>query len=196
MPRIVLKSFLPATYVFLFVGLVITGCISAEESPDAYAEGVAPVDLVEPLVDAANSRWFFFNSATRPFGMVNLSPDNLLGGAWGSGYRYNTDTIRVFSHIHAWQLSGIPVMPLTGPYSGDQGPEDFKSKFDHDREEVRAGYHKVELDRYNIKVELTATDRVGFHRYTFPASDEAHIVLDLSTEFRGQVGPGGGWCKS
>ncbi len=145
------------------------------------------MDLVEPLVDAANSRWFFFNSATRPFGMVNLSPDTQLGGAWGSGYRYNTDTVRVFSHVHAWQLSGVPVMPLTGEYRGALGPEDFKSKFSHETEIVKPGYHKVELERYGIMAELTATTRVGMHRYTFPASDESHVVLDLSTE----LGPSG-----
>ncbi len=79
---------------------------------------IKPVDLVAPLVDAANSRWFFFNSATRPFGMVNLSPDMVINGAWNSGYRYHQDTIRCFSHVHAWQLSAIPVLPTTGPFKG------------------------------------------------------------------------------
>ena len=55
--------------------------------------GQRPVDLVNPLVDSANSRWFFFSSATRPFGMVNLSPDMGTAGAWESGYRYNQKTI-------------------------------------------------------------------------------------------------------
>ena len=158
---------------------------SAEES--APTLDLTPVDLVEPLVDAANSRWFFFNSATRPFGMVNLSPDNQLGGAWGSGYRYNTDTVRVFSHIHAWQLSGVPVMPLTGAYEGALGPEDFKSRFSHETEIVEPGYHRLMLERYGIGVELTATTRVGMHRYTFPASEQSHVVIDLSTE----LGPSG-----
>ena len=58
--------------------------------------GQRPVDLVNPLVDAANSRWFFFSSATRPFGMVNLSPDMGTAGAWESGYRYNQKTINFF----------------------------------------------------------------------------------------------------
>ena len=72
-----------------------------------------PIDLVNPFVDTANSRWFFFSSACRPFGMVNLSPDTELNGAWGSGYRYNTEEIKGFSHIHAWQLAGVSVMPVT-----------------------------------------------------------------------------------
>ncbi|HQS56487.1 MAG TPA: glycoside hydrolase family 92 protein, partial [Sediminibacterium sp.] len=65
-------------------------------------------DLVEPMVDAANSRFFYFSSASRPFGMVNLSPDMVLKGTWNTGYRYNQDTIKCISHIHCWELSGIP----------------------------------------------------------------------------------------
>ena len=70
-------------------------------------------DKVYPLLDTENSRWFFFSSASRPFGMVNLSPDTEIDGAWGSGYRHKVDTIKSFSHIHAWQISGLSVMPVT-----------------------------------------------------------------------------------
>ncbi|MEL6255392.1 MAG: GH92 family glycosyl hydrolase [Bacteroidota bacterium] len=144
-------------------------------------EELDPVDLVEPLVDAANSRWFFFNSATRPFGMVNLSPDMVINGAWNSGYRYNQDTIRSFSHIHAWQLSGIPVLPTNGEFKGHLGANVYGSTYSHDKEEVKAGFHQIMLDSYGINAELTATTRVGFHRYTFPASDQSHIHIDFST---------------
>ena len=140
-----------------------------------------PVDLVRPLVDAANSRWFFFNSATRPFGMVNLSPDMKIDGAWQSGYRYNLDSIRSISHIHAWQLSGIPVLPVSGEFKGHLGPDVYRSSFSHEREEVRPGYHQFFLDDYDINVELTSTTRVGFHRYTFPGDETCHILLDLTT---------------
>ncbi len=119
-----------------------------------------PVDLVEPLVDAANSRWFFFNSATRPFGMVNLSPDMVINGAWNSGYRYNQDTIRCFSHVHAWQLSGIPVLPTTGPFKGHLGADKYGSSYSHDKETVEAGYHQIYLKDYQINAELTAATRV------------------------------------
>lgn len=140
-----------------------------------------PVDLVQPLVDAANSRWFYFNSATRPFGMVNLSPDMKIDGAWESGYRYNLDSIRSISHIHAWQLSGIPVLPVTGDFKGHLGPDVYRSKFSHANEEVRPGYHQFFLEDYGVNVELTSTTRVGFHRYTFPTDKRAHILLDLTT---------------
>jgi predicted alpha-1,2-mannosidase len=153
-----------------------------------------PVDLVNPFVDAANSRWFYFSSATRPFGMVNLSPDMGLGGAWDSGYRYNQDTIRFFSHIHAWQLSGVPVLPTTGEFKGHLGPHAYGSKYSHENESASAGYHSVVLEDYDIKAELTSTTRVGFHRYTFPKSDKSNILLDLNTEL-GPSGTDAGYVK-
>lgn len=150
--------------------------------PDQLSDAAEqPVDLVQPLVDAANSRWFFFNSATRPFGMVNLSPDMGIEGAWNSGYRYNQDTVRAFSHIHAWQLSGVPVFPTTGAFKGHLGPALYGSSYSHDNEEVKPGYHQLYLNDYQVNAELTSTTRVGFHRYTFPASIESHIQVDLST---------------
>ena len=139
------------------------------------------VDLVYPYLDAANSRWFYFSSACRPFGMVNLSPDMIIDGAWNSGYRYNEDYIKFFSHVHAWQFSGVPVMPTTGEFKGHLGPENYQSRFSHEKEEVFPGYHSVYLDDYKIRAELTSTTRVGFHRYTFPSSDESSILLDLGT---------------
>ncbi len=175
-------QYLPMKKVCLCLGLVaMLGCFHSPPAATGEEAEVWPVDLVEPLVDAANSRWFFFNSATRPFGMVNLSPDMVINGAWDSGYRYNRDTIRCFSHVHAWQLSGIPVLPTTGEFKGHLGPEVYGSHYIHEEEVVRAGYHRVRLRDYGIDAELTATTRVGFHRYTYPKSDQSHIHLDFST---------------
>ncbi|WP_259014602.1 GH92 family glycosyl hydrolase [Emticicia fluvialis] len=147
----------------------------------SFAQKIRPVDRVNPWVDAANSRWFFFNSATRPFGMVNLSPDTGVNSDWGSGYRYHSDSIKCFSHLHDWQLSGIPVMPTVGAFNGHKGNQQYGSRFSHQTEVVKAGYHKVLLDAYQITAELTSTTRVGFHRYTFPESDQSHILFDFST---------------
>ena len=140
-----------------------------------------PVDLVYPMLDAANSRWFYFSSACRPFGMINLSPDMRIEGTWGTGYQYHTDTIRCLSHVHAWQLSGIPVLPVTGECKGALGPDHYGSSYSHDNERVHPGYHQVFLNDYHINVELTSTTRVGFHRYTFPESTNSHILFDFST---------------
>ncbi|WP_372757198.1 GH92 family glycosyl hydrolase [Mariniflexile sp.] len=140
------------------------------------------VSKVYPQLDTENSRWFFFASASRPFGMVNLSPDTELKGAWGSGYRYKLDTIKGFSHIHAWQMSGVSVMPVT--ISGVNKKtvySDFYSKFSHDKEKIAPGYHYLELDRYQITSELTSTKRVGFHQYAFPKNQQAAILFNLNT---------------
>ncbi|WP_296700018.1 GH92 family glycosyl hydrolase [Algoriphagus sp.] len=142
-----------------------------------------PVDLVYPYVDSSNSRWFFFNSASRPFGMVNLSPDTDINGAWGSGYRYESDTIKGFSHIHAWQLSGLSVLPLMDLNLG--ASRDFGSPFSHDNEIVKPGYHQVFLERYSVKAELTSTLRTGFHRYYFEKEGNQQVLIRLG----GMLGP-------
>ncbi|HMQ60143.1 MAG TPA: GH92 family glycosyl hydrolase [Flavilitoribacter sp.] len=173
-------------YRFVLIGLVgcFLACNRLETTANEQTE--RPVDLVYPLLDAANSRWFFFNSATRPFGMVNLSPDTQTDGAWGSGYRYDTDTIRGFSHIHAWQMAGLSVMPVIF----EEGREetilaDHSSPFDHGKEAVEAGYHAVQLERFGIRAELTSTTRAGFHRYAFQNPGSKGLVIDLG----GRLGP-------
>jgi len=153
-----------------------------------------PVDLVYPQLDTENSRWIFFSSACRPFGMVNLSPDNKTDTDWGSGYRYEKDSIKFFSHIHGWQLSGVPVMPVTGEFKGHLGPDVYGSKYSHDKEIVKPGYHSVILENYGIKAELTSTTRVGFHRYQYPAAKESYLLLDLGT-FLGPSGTKSGYAK-
>ncbi|TDB64182.1 GH92 family glycosyl hydrolase [Arundinibacter roseus] len=165
-------------WLFAWMGCLLLSAVQPETPP---AKQETPADLVEPLVDSANSRWFFFSSASRPFGMVNLSPDMVLDGAWNSGYRYNETKIRSFSHVHAWQISGVPVFPTTGDFKGHLGPNVYGSNFSHKGEVAQAGYHKIYLDDYNIQAELTSTTRVGFHRYTFPKSDKSHILFDLAT---------------
>ncbi|MGB3152001.1 MAG: glycoside hydrolase domain-containing protein, partial [Maribacter sp.] len=135
-------------------------------------------DLVYPQLDTENSRWFFFSSASRPFGMVNLSPDTKLNGTWGSGYRHEIDTVKGFSHIHGWQLSGLSVMPVTTTKESEHKIfTDFYSKFDHVKEKVSPGYHALELERYGIEAELTSTTRVGFHKYTYPKNDKEKAIL-------------------
>ena len=136
------------------------------------------VDKVNPFVDSHRSRWFFFDSASLPFGMVSLSPDTGTAHSWGSGYLYDSLHVRCFSHIHNWQMSGVAVMPTTGPFRGHQGMDAYQSSFKHEGEIAKPGYHKVHLDDYGITAELTATTRVGFHRYTYPQSEESYILFD------------------
>lgn len=134
-----------------------------------------PVDWVKPEIDTVDPRYFYFSSACRPFGMVNLSPDTQPDKTWKSGYRYYDEKIECFSHIHGWQIAGLPVMPVTE--KGDLN--NYASKFSHDDEIIKAGYHKVVLQDHDITAELTSTTRVGFHRYTYPADSNARVILDL-----------------
>jgi len=137
-----------------------------------------PVDLVYPLLDAAHSRWFYFSSAALPFGMVSLFPDTNTNGEWDSGYRYAEDSILSFTHVHEWQLSGVAVMPVVFEQASLNAVLKNKtSAFSHAREVVKPGYHEVVLDRYHIQAALTASNRAGMHRYTFPAAGERGVIF-------------------
>ncbi len=131
-----------------------------------------------------------FPGATTPFGMVQLSPDTRIDDWDGSsGYHYSDSVIYGFSHTH---LSGtgiadycdVLVMPAVGTakndFLKDNNPADgYRSTFSHNNETAEAGYYAVKLDKGKIYAEMTTTPRVGFHRYTFPRTNEATILLDL-----------------
>ncbi len=167
----------------LIMLVFLAGCQVNE--PAGNKQRLAPADLADPLIDTHQSRFDYFASATRPFGMVALSPDTKHGNLWNAGYRYDDPFILNFSHIHNAQTAGIPVMPVTGPCQGHKGFAENKSRFSHEKETVKPGYHKVFLEDFGITAELTATCRVGMHRYTFPEAAEAHVLFDLGAA----VGP-------
>ncbi len=126
-----------------------------------------------------------------PFGMVQLSPDTRLTGWDGcSGYHYSDDVIYGFSHTH---LSGtgisdygdILLMPTVGDVyltakNGEQTDKGYASRFSHLNETAQPGYYSVKLDDDQVLAELTTTKRAGVHRYTYPRSDEANIIIDLA----------------
>ena len=123
-----------------------------------------------------------FPGATMPFGMVQLSPDTRTDNWDGSsGYHYSDDIIYGFSHTHL-SGTGIPdgcdilFMPTVGEpqffaKEGDKSVNGYASKFSHANEKAEPGYYSVKLDDDGILAEMTATKRVGFHRYTFPATN-------------------------
>ncbi len=131
-----------------------------------------------------------FPGATMPFGMVQLSPDTRTDNWDGSsGYHYSDDVIYGFSHTHL-SGTGIPdycdllLMPTVGEpqffaKEGDKSVNGYASKFSHANEKAEPGYYSVRLDDDGIFAEMTATPRVGLHRYTFSGSSEANIQLDL-----------------
>jgi putative alpha-1,2-mannosidase len=146
---------------------------------------------VDPMIGTAGTG-NTFPGASMPFGMVQLSPDTYNVGCC-SGYHYSNDRILGFSHTH---LSGtgcadfgdILIFPFTDP-TGAQGHEGTwaqGSKFSHDNEKASPGYYSVILDDYQVKAELTVTNRVGFHRYTFPDNQQAKILVDLEHDIAGE----------
>src|ERR1035441_6089509 len=120
------------------------------------AQEKLPADWVNPLIGTSQSRWFFFASACRPFGLVNLSPDTRTGDDWMHGYLYGDTKIRCFSHIHGWQLYGIAVLPVTGEIPRPWDMDACAAEFSNKDEVIKAGYHKVVLTNYGITAELTS----------------------------------------
>jgi predicted alpha-1,2-mannosidase len=144
-----------------------------------------PVDYVDPKIGTAikTKRWMLFPGATTPFGLVALSPDNLDRTGWyKGGFDPHLDNIMGFSHIHAWTMAGLLTMPTVGELKVKPGPVDnpdsgYRSRFSKDV--ASPGYYAVTLDDYNIRAGFTATTRSGFHRYTFPKTDQARVLFDL-----------------
>ena len=141
-------------------------------------------EFVDPMI-GTDFTGNTYPGAQMPFGMVQLSPDNGLPG-WDriSGYFYPDSTIAGFSHTHlsgtgAGDLYDISFMPVRRPLVVGEEPLGVYSKFSHKNEEARAGFYRVHLDDYDIDVELTATDRCGVQRYTFPEG-ECAVILNLA----------------
>lgn len=161
----------------------------------------SPYEYVDPFI-GTQEMGHTFPGACVPFGMVQLSPETDTIPYWKdgkynpdvyrycSGYQYNDKTIVGFSHTHFSgtghsDLGDFLIMPATGklylnPGTTDDPGNGFRSGFSHKSESASPGYYTVELDKYKIKAELTASVRTGFHQYTFPESDSAHIILDMN----------------
>ncbi len=154
-------------------------CTSRQEK--SYEAGL--IQYINPMI-GTDFTGNTYPGAQVPFGMVQLSPDNGLPG-WDriSGYFYPDSTIAGFSHTHlsgtgAGDLYDISFMPVTNPYKVGDEPLGVYSSFSHNDEFSSAGYYRVLLKDYNINVELTATERCGIQRYTFPEA-ESSIILNL-----------------
>ena len=167
----------------LFSVLAFLLVLGACTSPQSSQLKTDYTQLVNPFI-GTDFTGNTYPGAQAPFGMVQLSPDNGLGG-WDriSGYFYPDSTIAGFSHTHlsgtgAGDLYDVLFMPVTLPYKEAKGELGIHSKFSHQDEEASAGYYRVKLQDYNINVELTATPRCGVQRYTFPKA-ESMVILNL-----------------
>jgi len=180
----------------LCIGLLLFVALSATAAPAPSASS-----HVDPFI-GTDDMGHTYPGATAPFGLVQLSPQtDLVPYSFGegynpetyrycSGYQYGDRTIVGFAHTHFngtghSDLGDLLVMPTVGELRLDPGTKDkpqlgYRSRFSHEGETARPGAYAVTLDDYDIGVELTATERVGVHRYTFPESDDAHLILDLT----------------
>ncbi|HYI45289.1 MAG TPA: GH92 family glycosyl hydrolase [Actinomycetota bacterium] len=141
-----------------------------------------PADYVDPMIGTL-AGGFSFPGPAAPYGMVQLSPDTEGEFAY-TGYQYGDTSIRGFSHHHIQSMGvhsngDLPFMPTVGPVLSPD-PRSWMSPFDHATEEAQAGYYRVLLERYGILAELTAGERVGMHRYTFPPSPQSNVILDIA----------------
>lgn len=181
--------------------ILFTAAMLAASATGIRAQERAAVDYVDPFI-GTRSMGHVFPGACVPHGIVQLSPDtemvpHNIDGAYVpdtyrycAGYQYDDPTIVGFSHTHLSgtghsDLGDILLMPTVGEVQLDRGtaenPETgYRSRFSHDRERACAGYYEVMLDDYGIRAQLTATERVGVHRYTYPEGREQHLILDLT----------------
>ena len=169
-------------YTLLFTLIACGGCTTFERQTSL-------TQYVNPYIGTGDHGHVFLG-ADVPFGLVQLGPSNIpQSWDWCSGYHISDSTIIGFSHMHLsgtgiGDLGDINLMPAVGEPTLRRGTAgDYStglySLFSRATEKVKPGYYAVHLDRYNVDVELTATKRTGFHKYTFPASDNAKIIFDL-----------------
>ena len=177
--------------IFLIAALGLASCAqpAADDNLTRY---------VDPRI-GSGGHGHVFVGANVPFGLVQLGPTSIpQAWDWTSGYHESDSTVIGFSHTHLsgtgiGDLFDVTVMPVVGEVTCARGTEEdpasgLWSYADRTKEVVRPGYYSVPLVRYGITAEMTATSRVGFHRYTFPAADDAAVIFDLEN--------GGCWDKA
>ena len=178
----------------LFIALAASPLLISQPTvAQQTASTQAKLALVDPFIGTGPDG-HTFPGATVPFGMVQLSPDTQIrlfkeSYKWASGYRYEDNTILGFSHTHFSgsghsDLGDILLQPISGearlePGDIDKPGSGYRSRFSHKQEWAEPGYYAVDLLDYGIHVELTASPRVGIHRYTFPADKPALVLVDL-----------------
>ena len=170
----------------------ITLLVSIISLTASFVFGQELTKYVDPNIGTAHSRWFFYTPAAVPFGMAKLAPStNAHYGneqGWEAiGYDDRDSSIEGFANLHEFQVGGIVFAPTVGELQTVPGDLDnpdggYRSRFDRKNEYATAGYYSVWLDDYKVKAELTATKRVGFHRYTFPETTSANILFDIGNQ--------------
>jgi len=174
---------------------MLVACAFAVSAAPANEAGRRAYEAVDPFI-GTGGEGHTFPGATVPFGMIQLSPDTEIkprkdAYGWAAGYRYSDSSIVGFSHTHFSgtghsDLGDVLLMPIAGEVKLERGDSKlarsgYRSSFRHDDEVAQPGYYAVTLDDYKIRAELTASERVGVHRYRFPQGQAAHVLIDLRT---------------
>ncbi|MDC1179635.1 GH92 family glycosyl hydrolase [Flavobacteriaceae bacterium] len=147
------------------------------------------IEYVDPFI-GSGGHGHVFVGATVPFGGVQVGPTNFnKGWDWSSSYHHTDSIVKGFCHLNVSgtgmsDLGELTIMPATGELKYNAGNQDnhmsgYSSLYRKNTEINTVGYYKVDLERYDINVELTASERVGFHRYTYPNSDNSRVIIDL-----------------
>ncbi|MGO4518623.1 GH92 family glycosyl hydrolase [Terriglobus sp. 2YAB30_2] len=174
--------------------VVLMVCLGGIAGAQSVAQ-TAAFRSVDPMIGTGPDG-HTFPGAVVPFGMVQLSPDTEIkpfkqSYKWAAGYRYEDSSILGFSHTHFSgaghsDLGDVLITPETGEVKLE--PSDYRSTFQHQSETAEPGYYAVTLDTPQVRAELTATTRVGVHRYTFPSDKPAHLVVDLRSSIYNYAG--------
>ena len=163
----------------LFLQAAVLGLLAACSQPSGEEQLRDEIQYVNPFI-GTGFHGHTFPGATRPFALVQVSPDtHIMGWDASSGYHYDDDRIYAFSHTH---LSGTGIGDLGDvailPFSGGDSIKPVAT-FKKETEKATPGYYTVRLDNFGINVELTSTDRVGFHKYTYDNPKDRRVLLDL-----------------
>ena len=137
------------------------------------------VSWVNPFIESAKGRYFFFTPGSRPMGMVAAAPITRNKNQYGGGYNYNSTEVLGFGQIHGWCLSGIQIMPTTGTIDPTKGAQGWKSEFSHDDEIAMPGYQRLYLKDHKVWAELTSTERTTLYRFKYTEANEASILTNL-----------------
>lgn len=182
-----MKARILKSVYFLTVAGILSACVVKDKAEMVEQESLT--QYVNPLIGTAHCRWFHFAPGALPFGLAkpasatNASVGNKSG--WeATGYDYRDTSIEGFPCLHEFQVGGIVLMPTNGelktiPGAVNSTGEGYRSAFDHANEIAQPGYYSVLLKDYGIKAELTATKRVAYQKFTFPAHEQSHVLFDI-----------------
>lgn len=180
-------SFMKNIALVVLTAVLLSNCKTKSEKINSNNEDL--INFVDPFI-GTGGHGHTYPGATVSFGMIQLSPDNGISSwDWCSGYHYSDSIVSGFSHLHLsgtgiGDLADILFMPTnkkldltTKTTSRDQFP--YKSSYSHTNENASPGYYRVFLEDPKINVELTASQRTAFHKYTFAKNDKQSVVIDL-----------------